>query len=137
MLYQRQLGIFKSTSSSFSGRQLCPPFGNWHSHNHHPNVSSTTSNCQRHPTLPRRQAISRGHVTSSPAWLSAPTQLPKPPSKCLHRSTYATVLSLYSRWTFPRRDRAFTAQYKKCVSTSPNESPEKTPDGCCRDWMTA
>ena len=29
-----------------------------------------------------------------------------------------------------------TAQYRKRVSISPNESPAKTPDGCCSDNMT-
>ena len=71
-----------------------------------------------------------------PAWLSAPTTLPKPPSKFLHRSKYPTVLSLSSSPNRPSKDKALTAQYRNRVSTSPKESPAKTPEGCCRESMT-
>ena len=141
----RQPGIFNSTPSSFSGRPLSPPFCNWRSHNHHPNVSPTTSTLSKIANAAAQAktgwqsvaATSHGYGGADspcPAWLSAATQLPN--IKIPVALNICHRVSLSNRWAFPKRNRAFTVQYKKRVTTLPNESPAKTPDGCCRDWMT-
>ena len=71
-----------------------------------------------------------------PAWLSAPATRPKPPSKLRHEARYETVRSRSRRSSAPSNDRADTAQYKNRVSVSPNASPAKMPEGCCKPRMS-
>ena len=71
-----------------------------------------------------------------PEWLSAPGCVPKPPSKFWHLLIWATAFSRFRRPSWPIRDSADTAQYRKRVSVSPNRSPATEPSSFCNDTRT-
>ena len=84
-----------------------------------------------------------------PAWDSAPTRDPKPPSKFWQDCTKLATLSVSTLASLPSRDSVATAQKQNLhrqgsvwaggraathlLSTSPHLSPVKLPSSCCKD----